>query len=91
MQKLVEYHDLYLQTDVLLMCDVFENFRATCMQNYKLDPAHYFSAPGLAWDAMLKMTGVELELMTTLQTRLCSRCDNGGILVSASNCWQSSQ
>ena len=63
MQKLVDYHDLYLKTDVLLLCDVFENFRATCMQHYKLDPAHYFSAPGLAWDAMLKMTGVELELM----------------------------
>ena len=63
MQKLVEYYDLYLQTDVLLLCDVFENFRATCMQHYTLDPAHYFSALGLAWDAMLKMTYVELELM----------------------------
>ena len=63
MQKLVEYHDLYLQTDLLLLCDVFENFRATCVQHYKLDPAQYFSAPGLAWDAMLKMTGVELKLM----------------------------
>ena len=51
------------RTDMLLLCDVFENFRATCMQHYKLDPAHYFSAPGLAWDAMLKMTGVELKLM----------------------------
>ena len=63
MHKLIEYHDLYLKTDVLLLCDVFENFRATCMQHCKLDPAHNFSAPGLAWDVMLKMTGVEFELM----------------------------
>ena len=49
MQKLVKFHDLYLQTDVLLLCDVFENVRATCIQHYKLDPSHYFSATGLAW------------------------------------------
>ena len=63
MQKHVEYHDLYLQTDVLLLCDEFENFQATCMQHYKLDPAHYFLALGQAWDSKLKMTRVELELM----------------------------
>ena len=59
-----EYHDLYLGSDVLLLCDVFENFRKTCMQYYKLDPWHYFMSPGLSWDAMLKMTNVKLELMT---------------------------
>ena len=75
MQKLVKYHDLYLQTNVLLLCDVFENFRATCMQYYKLDPAHYFSAPGLAWDAMLKMTGMELELM--VEREFHDMIDNG--------------
>ena len=63
MQKLVEYHDQYLQTDMLLLCNVFKNFRATCMQHYTLDTAHYFAAPSLAWDALLKITGVELELM----------------------------
>ena len=63
MCTLGEYHDLYLKTDVLLLCDVFENFRKTCMLNYKLDPAHYFSAPGLSWDAMLRMTRVRLQLM----------------------------
>ena len=59
-----EYHDLYLRSDVLLLTDVFENFRKTCMQYYKLDPCHYFTSPSLSWDAMLKMTNIKLELMT---------------------------
>ena len=59
-----EYHDLYLGSDMLLLTDVFENFRNTCMQYYKLDPCHYFTSPGLSWDAMLKMTNIKLELMT---------------------------
>ncbi len=58
-----DYHDLYLITDVLLLADVFENFRNVCMNNYSLDPCHYYTAPGLAWDASLKMTGVELDLL----------------------------
>ena len=49
-----EYHDLYLKSDMLLLADVFENFRKTCLQYYKLDPCHYFTSPGLSWDAMLK-------------------------------------
>ena len=63
-KDLGEYHDLYLKTDVLLLCDVFENFRKTCLEYYGLDPAHYYTAPGLSWDACLKMTGVKLELLT---------------------------
>ena len=59
-----EYHDLYLKSDILLLTDVFENFRKACLQYYELDPAHYFSAPGLSWDAMWKMTKTELELMS---------------------------
>lgn len=58
------YHDLYLKSDILLLADVFETFRRTCLQYYKLDPSHYITSPGLSWDAMLKMTGIKLELMT---------------------------
>ena len=61
-----EYHDLYLSSDLLLLTDVFENFRKTRMQYYKLDPRHYFTSPGLSWDAMLKMTNIKLELMTDI-------------------------
>ena len=58
-----DYHDLYLKSDVLLLADVFENFRKTCLKHYNLDPAHYYTSPGLAWDACLKETGQELELL----------------------------
>ena len=61
-----EYHDLYLKSDILLLADVFESFRETCLQYYKLDPCHYFTSPGLSWDAMLKMTDIKLELMTDI-------------------------
>ena len=58
-----DYHDLYLKSDVLLLADVFENFRKTSLKHYNLDPAHYYTSPGLAWDACLKETGQELELL----------------------------
>ena len=61
-----DYHDYYLASDVLLLSDVFENFRKTCLEYYKLDPCHYFTCPGLSWDAMLKMTDIKLELMTDI-------------------------
>ena len=64
LKSMGEYHDLYLKSDVLLLSDVFENFRKTCLEYYKLDRCHYFTSPGLSWDAMLKMTNIELELMT---------------------------
>ena len=59
-----DYHDLYLKTDVLLLTDVFENFRQTAMATYGLDPAHYYTLPGYSWDALLKCTNVSLELLT---------------------------
>ena len=62
-----DYHDIYLQTDVVLLADIFENFRKMCISNYELDPANYFTAPGLAWDAMLLQTKVELELIQDAQ------------------------
>ena len=63
MKTMRDYHDLYLKTYVLLLADVFERFRDICLHHYELDPAWYFTAPGLAWDACLKMTQVELELL----------------------------
>ena len=69
-KNLGDYHDLYLQIDTLLLPDVFENFRNMCVKVYELDPAHLLSAPGLAWQACLKKTGVELELITNVDMLL---------------------
>ena len=64
LKNLGEYHDLYVQSDTLLLADVFENFRNMCIKVYELDPAHFLSLPGLAWQASLKKTNVKLELLT---------------------------
>ena len=58
-----EYHDLYLKTDTILLANVFESFRNVFMENYGLDPAHFYTAPGLAWKACLKKIGIRLELL----------------------------
>lgn len=70
MSTMKDYHDLYLLTDVLLLADVFEEFRNTCLLNYELDPVHFFTAPGLSWQAALKMTGVQLDLLTDIDQHL---------------------
>ena len=63
LKDLGEYHDLYLKTDVILLANVFEAFRKVCLKNYGLDPAHFYTAPGLAWKACLKKTRIRLELL----------------------------
>ena len=62
--NLGDYHDLYLRTDVVLLANVYKAFRDTCLKHYKLDPAHFYTSPGLAWKACLKHTGIKLELLT---------------------------
>ena len=61
------YHDLYLTCDILLLADVFKNFRNMCIKIYELDPAKFLSAPGLAWQAALKKAEVKLELLTDIE------------------------
>ena len=65
-----DYHELYNKAYVLLLADVFENFRNICLTNYELDPTHYYTAPGLAWDAALKVTDISLELLSDNDTLL---------------------
>ena len=64
MNNLGEYHDLYLKTDIILLSNIFEAFRNTCLEHYSLNLAHFYTSPGLAWQACLKKTGIELELLT---------------------------
>ena len=64
LENLGDYHDLYAQSDTLLLADVFNNFRDMFLKEYELDPAHFLSLPGLAWQACLKKTNIELELLT---------------------------
>ena len=79
-RNLGEYHNLYLRTDVILLANVFEAFRDTCLEHYKLDPAHFYTFPGLAWKACLKCTGIRLELLTDPDMLLMFECGiRGGI------------
>ena len=69
-KTLGEYHDVYLKTEVLLLADIFENFREICLKHYKIDPAYFYTAPGLAWITALKITEIKLELLTDLNVFL---------------------
>ena len=69
-KNLGEYHDLYVESDTLLLSDVFEAFRKTCIKEYELDPCYFVSAPGLSWEACLKITNVKLELLTDVDILL---------------------
>ena len=70
MKNMGEFHDVHLKTDVLLLSDVFESFRKVCECHYELDPARFYTTPGLAWDAMLKMIKVRLELLGDVEMLL---------------------
>ena len=69
-KNLSEYHNLYVQSDTALLSDVFESFRNTCLKEYELEPCYFVSAPGLAWDSMLKITNVKLELLIDIDMLL---------------------
>ena len=64
LKNLGEYHDLYLKTNIILLANMFEAFRDTCLEYYRLDLAHFYTLPGLAWQACLKKMGLKLELLT---------------------------
>ena len=75
-----DYHDLYLYTDIFLLADIFEAFRQVCLKQYALDPAHYYTVPGLAWDAALKFTQVKLDTISDIDIhQFLERGSRGGI------------
>ena len=67
-KNLGEYHNLYLKIVVLLSAEIYGNFRNVCLKNYELDPAHYYTSPGLSWDALLKFSRQKLELLSDINT-----------------------
>ena len=82
-----DYHNHYLKKVALLLADVFEKFIDTCLKFYGLDPCHYFSSPGLSWDAMLKMTGIKLEKISDIDKYLFTEKGlRGGISYIAKRC-----
>ena len=68
--NMTDYGNFYQLTEVILLADVFENFRNVCLQHYGLDPAHNYTSPGLSWQAALKMTDVELDLLIDIDQHL---------------------
>ena len=70
MNTMGDYHNLYLKTDVSLLANVFKKFIEHCLDYYGLDLCHYFSSPGLSWDALLKMTRIELDLISDIDMHL---------------------
>ena len=82
-----DYHDLYVQTDTLLLAEVFETFRDKCIEIYGLDPSLFYSGPGLAWQACLKKADVKLELLTDYQMLLMiEEGIRGGMCQSTHRC-----
>ena len=86
-RTLGKYTGLYNEVDVFQLADVFPNFRDKCMENYKLDPAWYYTSPGLAWDAMRKKrTGISLELLADVDMLLMFKNRIRGDVAMTSNC-----
>ncbi|XP_052765064.1 uncharacterized protein LOC128206548 [Mya arenaria] len=80
MTSLREYQELYLRMDCVLLCEVFESFRTLCLKQYELDPCHFYTSPGLSWSACLKMSEVQLELLTDIdQVLMIEAGIRGGI------------
>ena len=86
-RNLGEYHDLYLKTDVILPANMFEAFRDTCLEHYSLNPAHFYTSPGLAWKACLKCTGIRLEFLTDPNMLLMFECGIRGGITQAVHCY----
>ena len=86
-KHLGDYHDIYLYQDIFLLADIFEQFRHVCLKNYGLDPAHYHTAPGLAWDASRKITGVKLQTLKDKEMHLFFEEGMRGGISMISNCY----
>ena len=83
-KTIADYHDIYLQN--LLLADFFEKFHKTCLEFHSLDPLHYYTTPGLAWDAALRMTRVDLQLITDNMYNFVENSIRGGIsMISTRN------
>ena len=81
-----DYHDKYLEGDVCLLADVFESYRNRSLQTYGLDPACYITSPGMSWDAFLKQTKVQIDLMSDpIMVNMIERGLRGGISMAANN------
>ena len=80
MNNLGDYHDLYVQSDTFLLADIFENFRDMSLKIYELDPAYFVSLPRFAWHACLKITGVNLDLITDINMLLMIESGMRGVV-----------
>ena len=85
MKTMKDYHDLYLECDVLLLANVYEKFTNNSLKNYGLYPSHYLSAPGLSWGAMLKMTKIELGIIPDPDMQIFFEKGTGGGISYISN------
>ena len=87
MKNLGNYYNLFVHSDMLLLSDVFEEYRKTCIKEYELDSCHFLSAPGLWWEACLKLAKVKLELLKDMDMLLMfEKGIRGGISQAIHKC-----